>query len=158
MPETKSKFLSKLIEDKETAPSFTSERQPTAQALVLHVDYRDGLSSEGATWSHLVRYKWRDMGDHERLRIIFGPMCIMEILGHNLVPLIAKLREGQLNGIFEALTSQTALVVAEGGADTIISSVTAYPDFDTLFEEIREEAKEDEKNAAKGGFIRRLER
>jgi hypothetical protein len=53
-----------------------------------------------------------------------------------------------LNGIKETLSGQSALAIHEGSKEPIITTVTAYPDFDTLFEEIKEEAKGEEKGAA----------
>ena len=157
MPEARSKFVERILDTKpEDGKAFTSERQLTAQALALHVDYRDGLSSEGAAWSHLGRYKWRDNGNHETLRIILGPMCAMEIVGHNLKILVGEIREGQLNGIKEMLSGQSALAVHDGSKDPVINSVTAYPDFDQLFEEIKEEAKGESKHEAR--HARRFER
>jgi hypothetical protein len=147
MAETKSKFLRDLIdkgnESVEAAKSFTSERQQTAQALALHVDYRDGRSNEGVGWSHFGRYQWRDLGNHESLRIIFGPMCAMEITGHNLGALVREIRDGQLNGIKEMVTGQAKLAVHEGHEEPVISGVTAYPDFDAVFESIKEEANQE---------------
>jgi hypothetical protein len=161
MPETKSRFLNKILESQSPEPDdkgYTSERQHTAQSLTLHVDYRDGLSGEGTAWSHLGRYKWRDQGSHESLRIIFGPMCAMEIIGHNLGVLVGEIREGQLNGIKEMISGQSALAIHEGSKEPVITGVSAYPDFDTLFEEIKEEAKGDSKDAAKTRFTERFER
>lgn len=157
MPEARSKFLQDLIDDKDTdKKSYTEERQLTAQSLVLHVDYRDGLSSEGTAWSHLARYKWQDHGSHESLRIVFGPACAMEIIGHNLGVLTAKMREGQLNGVMETLTGQAKLALHDGAKEPIITNVTAYPDFDQLFEAMKEEAKGEEQGENR--HTRRLER
>jgi len=159
MPESKPEFARRLMEDRsDPAKSYADERQLTAQSLAFHVDYRGGRGSEGVTWSHLGRYQWKDLGNQEQLRIVFGPMCGMEIVGHNLEVVVGKLREGQLKGVMESITSEATLAVHEGSKEPIILSVTAYPDFDTLFEEIKEEAKGDDKNAAKGGFTKRFTR
>lgn len=142
MPEPKSKFVERVFESKsaDELKSYTGERQPSAQSLALHIDYRDGLSSEGTAWSHFGRYKWRDNGDHETLRIVFGPLCAMEVVGHNLGALIREIREGRLNGIKEMITGQARLALNEGIETPVIASVKAYPDFDALFESIKEEA------------------
>ena len=58
MPETKNKsfaeeFLKNTVRgDADSERSFTAERQLTAQAFNLHVEYRDGRRSEGFAWSH----------------------------------------------------------------------------------------------------------
>jgi hypothetical protein len=158
MPETKSKFLGKILDDKgtgaEESASFTKERQHTAQALVLHVDFRDGLSNEGAGWSHLYRYKWKDHGEHETLRIIFGDMCAMEIVGHNLGILTMEMRQGQLNGVREMLSGETQLAIHAGTDKPVITSVTAYPDFDNLFDAIK--VKQIEEDDDKHQHVRRV--
>lgn len=157
MPETKSRFLERILEPTgEEGKAFTSERQHSAQAFALHVDYRNGLSSEGTAWSHFGRYKWQDHGDHESLRIVFGPMCAIEVQGHNLGILVGEIREGQLNGIKEMVTSQAQLAVHEDPEALVISSVTAYPDFDKFFEAIKEEAKGEDGHENR--HARRIER
>jgi hypothetical protein len=158
MGETKSKFLQDLIDKKGPGAgepkSFSSERQHTAQSFAMHVDYRDGRCGEGVGWSHFGRYKWVDRGDHESLRILFGPLCGIEILGQNLSVLMAEIREGQLNGIREMTSGQATLAVRDGSGDPVITSVTAYPDFDTLFESLKKE--EEDKHETR--FTRRVER
>ncbi len=158
MHEQRSKTLEKIFAEKgpaaETEKSFTSERQPSAQSFSLHLDFRDGRASEGVAWSQFGRYRWADLGEHERLRIVFGPMCAIEILGHNLGALVAEIREGQLNGIREMVTGQMRLALSEGDSTPIILSVKAYPDFDQLFEAIQEEGKE----AHETRHARRIER
>ncbi len=158
MPEQRSKFIDKIFEEKgaerEAERSYSRERQHGAQALSLHVDFRDGRASEGVAWSQFGRYRWADLGEHERLRIVFGPMCAMEVLGHNLGALVREIRDGQLNGIKEMITGQTRLALHEGDETPIILSVRAYPDFDELFEAIKEEGKEEHETR----HTRRLER
>jgi hypothetical protein len=159
MPENKSQFLAKIITGKEAerdeqVSGFTKERQHTAQAFVLHVDYRDGLSGEGVAWSHFGRYHWRDLGTHERLRIIFGGMCGMEIEGHNLQSLVTEVRSGQLNGIREMLSGQVMLGKQESASEAIINSVRAYPNFDALFEELKKEGQEEEHESGHAGRVR----
>jgi hypothetical protein len=120
--------------------------------LSLHVDFRDGLASEGSAWSHFARYRWRDTGEHECLRIIFGPTCAMEILGHNLGKLVDLVRDGKLNGLREMTSAEARLAVHQGSADPVILGVTTYPDFDKFFEAIIKEAEE-EKNDHDAGFV-----
>jgi len=159
MPETKSRFLSNIIEGKgpdseDQTSAYTKERQQTAQAFALHVDYRDGLSSEGVAWSHFGRYQWRDFGTHESLRIIFGGMCGLEITGHNLQALVTDVRSGQLNGIKEMLSGQVALGKTESVEEAIITSINAYPNFDVLFEELKKEGQEEQHEAGHAGRVR----
>jgi hypothetical protein len=159
MPETQTHFLKKVLKEKGTEPnentsSYTKERQHAAQAFALHVDYRDGLSSEGVAWSHFGRYHWRDFGSHERLRIIFGGMCGLEITGHNLQSLLTDVRSGQLNGIKEMLSGQVMLGKPENVNDPLITSVNAYPNFDVLFEELKKEGQEEEREAGHAGRVR----
>ncbi len=137
----------------EVAKSFTEERQPTAQAHNLHVDFRDGLSSEGVAWSHYARYRWRDEGEHESLRIIFGGAGALEVTGFNLKVLVDKMRQGRLSSIRELVTGQAKLAVA-GGSEPVVMGVKTYPDFDTLFEAIKQEGKEEERDTGFAGKVR----
>src|SRR5476649_2405345 len=127
MPEPKSRFLKDLIDkkspDTDAEPSFTRERQHTAQAFNLHVERRDGRRSEGFAWSHYTGYEWTDDGSHERLVVVFG-MRAVEIEGHNLGVLIAEIREGQLNSIRE-LASGRAMLLEQTNPDNepVIKSV-----------------------------------
>src|ERR1035438_621199 len=84
MPETKSRFLNRIIDEKgaDEATPFTKERQHTAQAFNLHVERKDGRRTEGFAWSHYAGYQWTDDGHHERLVVIFGARAV-EIEGHN---------------------------------------------------------------------------
>src|ERR1035441_9279955 len=141
MPETKSRFLNRIIDEKgadEAAP-FTKERQHTAQAFNLHVERKDGRRSEGFAWSHYQGYQWTDEGEKERLVVIFG-MRAIEIEGHNLGVLVAEIREGQLNSIRE-LASGQAQLLEQGNPDNqpIITSVKSYPDFEEVLKGIKGE-------------------
>ncbi len=147
------RILKKRDED-EPEKSFTKERQHTAQAFSLHLDYRNGLSKEGVAWSHFGRYQWRNHGSHESLKIIFGGLCGVEITGHNFEPLLTDIRNGQLNGIKEMLSGQAKLGQAEGVDDPIITGIKAYPDFDALFEALKEEGTEQDHDATHAGRVR----
>jgi hypothetical protein len=142
MPEAKSQFLRKLLNDKgdlpEDNPPFTAERQLTAQSFNLHVERRDGKQSEGFAWSHYAGYSWSDGGGHETLVVLFGPRAV-EIEGHNLKPLVDQIREGQLNGIREMVTAQAELKTANADTDPIIRAIRTYPDFEELLKEIKGE-------------------
>src|SRR5277367_5300925 len=141
MPETKSRFLNKILESKDAeadaARSYTSERQHTAQAFNLHVERRDGRRSEGFAWSHYAGYQWTDEGEHERLIVVFG-MRAVEIEGNNLGVLVTEIREGQLNSIRELASGQVQLL-EQGNPDNqpIITAVKSYPDFEEILKEIK---------------------
>ena len=141
MPETKSRFLNRIIDEKganEAAP-FTKERQHTAQAFNLHVERKDGRKSEGFAWSHYAGYQWTADGHHERLFVIFGARAV-EIEGHNLGVLVTEIREGQLNSIRELASRQATLVEHEKpDSGPIISSIRSYPDFEQILKEIKGE-------------------
>ena len=147
MPDTKSKFLNRIIDEKSTGnegAAFTKERQHTAQAFNLHVERKDGRRTEGFAWSHYTGYQWTDDGHHERLVVIFGSRAV-EIEGHNLGVLVTEIREGQLNSIRELASRQATLLEHEkpdGGP--IISSVKSYPDFEQILKDIKGE--EDDKS------------
>jgi hypothetical protein len=153
MPEVKSRFLDKILDNKGAAPdetkSFTSERQHTAQAFNLHVERRDGRQTEGFAWSHYVGYKWTDVGEHERLVVVFGLRAV-EIEGINLGVLVAEIRDGQLNSIRELASGQVQLL-QQGNPDNqpIISSVKSYPDFEEILKSIKGEDEHDTSHAGK---------
>jgi len=152
-----SNFVKKLMRDNDLEPeqkSFSKERQHASQAFTLNIDYRDNLSSEGVTWSHFGRYQWKDLGSHERLRLMFGPMCGLEITGHNLQQLIADIRQGQLNGLKELVSGKITLAKSEGTTEPLIIAVNAFPDFDTQFESLKEEGKEEEHETGHAGRVR----
>lgn len=154
MPDVKSRFLDKILDNKNPDPekSFSAERQHTAQAFNLHIERRDGRRSEGFAWSHYVGYQWTDEGDHERLIVVFGARAV-EIEGRNLGVLVAEIREGQLNGIRELATGQNRLLEQTNpDNEPIISSVKTYPDFEDILKEIKGE--EDEHEAGHAGRIR----
>jgi len=155
MPEPQSQFLKKIrpaVGFGEEPKSFTSERQHTAQAFTLHVEWKDGRHTEGFAWAHYSGYRWLDIGDHEKLLLIFGPRAL-EIEGHNLGVLVTEIREGQLNSIREMSTAQQKLLGQSSDENQpIISTVKAYPDIDEILKQIR--GDDDDQT----GFARRLER
>jgi hypothetical protein len=143
MPETKSKFLGRILDTNNAGQgdglSFTKERQHTAQAFNLHVERRDGRRAEGFAWSHYVGYQWTDEGNRERLIVIFGARAI-EIEGHRLGILTNQIREGQLNGIRELVSRQATLLEHDNPDDhPVIISVKSYPDFEEILKEIKGE-------------------
>jgi hypothetical protein len=132
--------------------SFTSERQHTAQAFNLHVERRDGRRSEGFAWSHYAGYEWTDLGDRERLVVVFG-MRAIEIEGHNLGALIEQIREGKLNSVRELASARAALLEqANPDNQPVILSVKSYPDFDDILKAIK---GEEEHETGHAGRVRR---
>lgn len=153
MPETKSKFLHKLLETPgQEGKSYSKERQLSAQSFSLHVEYRDGRRAEGFAWSHYVGHHWTDDGERERLVVIFGERAV-EIEGHNLGVLVAEIRDGQLNAVRELAGAQNALLrQSNPDNEPIISSVKSYPEFGEILKEIKGE------NDDKARHARRFER
>ncbi len=143
MHDQRSRIVREILdkaEPGEEAPSFTSERQHTAQAGNLHVEWKDGRQTEGFAWSHYVRSRWTDEGDKERLVVLFGEAGAVEIEGRNLGALVGKIRDGQLNGIRELASRQLTLLENQNpDSGPMISSIRSYPDFDEIFREIKGE-------------------
>jgi hypothetical protein len=148
MPDTKSRFLNRIIEEKgaDDTTAFTKERQHSAQAFNLHVERKDGRRTEGFAWSHYMGYQWTDDGHHERLVVIFGSRAV-EIEGHNLGVLVTEIREGQLNSIRELASRQATLLEHEKPDGPIISSVKSYPDFEQILKEIKGEEDDNQQHA-----------
>lgn len=152
MPEAKSRFLNKILDNSEpdTQPNFTKERQHTAQAFNLHVERRDGRHSEGFAWSHYSGYQWTDESSHERLVVMFGDRAV-EIEGHNLGVLVGEIREGQLNSIRELSAAQNTLLAnSNPDNEPVISSVKCYPDFEEMLRELKGDEGHDT------GFARKM--
>jgi len=142
MSDRESHFLQRLLDYKggelpEDRQSFTSERQQTAQAFTLHVEWRDGRRAEGFAWLHYSAYRWTEEGEQEKLVLMFGARGI-EILGLNLRVLLAHIREGQLNSIRELPTSvREQLKQANPDNLPIIAGIRTFPDFDEILKQIK---------------------
>ena len=68
MPEApKSRTLDRILDRGDEEKSFTKERQHTAQAFTLHVEWKDGRRTEGFAWAHYLGYRWADEGETEKL-------------------------------------------------------------------------------------------
>jgi hypothetical protein len=152
MHDEKSRFLQKLLNEKgdlpeDNVPSYSSERQQTAQAFNLHVEKRDGMHAEGFSWGQYVGYYWTDEGSHERLLMVFGPRAL-EILGQYLRALVEEIRQGQLNLVRELTTAQrTQLEQSNPDHQPIIASVKSYPDLEEMLKEIKGENRREARNA-----------
>jgi|SRR5579872_2802235 len=138
-------FARKYLQDHEGQDfprSSTSERQLTAQALTLHVEFIDGRRAEGFAWPHYIGYEWEDEATEERLTILFGPRAV-EILGKNLTALIDDIREGRLNRLRE-LPGARRKQLEESNLENepIVKTINVYPRFRALLEEIKGEYDE----------------
>ena len=137
MPEpVRSKILNDILEPRDEEKAFAKERQHTAQAFTLHVEWKDGRRTEGFAWAHYSGYRWADDGDKERLILIFGPRAL-EIEGLNLGPLIEQIREGKLNLVREMSSSKQTLVGHESADEPIIGTIRSYPDVEQILREIK---------------------
>lgn len=143
-----SKFLRRILEqegdhpeDHEPMPS-SAERQLTAQALNLLVEWLDGRRSELFPWTQYGGCRWTDDSDHETLVVLFGIRAV-EIIGLNLKVLLPHIREGQLNGIRELASGQRRQLEQMNPENLpIIASIRVYPDFAEVLNEIKGESDE----------------
>jgi hypothetical protein len=160
MPEAQSKFLREIIKKGQPGetPDKSGRRRYTTsgageQAFLLRGDYKDGRKKRGTAWSHFSDYEWEDLGDRERLIIVFGTR-IVTIEGQKLGALYMAIDQGKLE-TFEELTSpEVQALLNDPDGDVVVMSLDIYPAFSDLVQEI----KGDEKDAAKGGFAKRFER
>lgn len=142
----RSKMLNKILVPQEEEAAFAKERQHTAQAFTLHVEWKDGRQTEGFAWAYYSGYRWADDGGKERLILIFGPRAL-EIEGRNLGPLITEIREGKLNLIREMSSSKQALLRAENPDEPVIVAIHSYPDVEKILNEIKGEEDDQGRHA-----------
>jgi hypothetical protein len=129
-------------EGEEWPRSRTRERQITAQALNLRVDWIDGRRSEGFSWQRYAGFEWEDFGDEERLTIHFDPRFV-EICGKNLSVLIEDIAEGRLSKVRELPGAQRKQFEQLNPDDEpIIRAINVFPKFSALLEEIKGEHDE----------------
>jgi hypothetical protein len=139
MPEAvKRKALERILDRGEDVKTHTSERQHAAEAFVLHLEYKDGRSSENIPWMRFVRANLTDHSSHERLTVLFDN-CVVEIDGHNLKPIEDALRENKLKGISEMLSQQVTLKRSEGIMEPLVSSIRCYPEIDVAISQMKGE-------------------
>jgi hypothetical protein len=139
-------FARKFMQDHEgmDVPQrvWTRERQLTAEALNLRVDWIDGRRSEGFCWRHYAGFEWVDLSDEERLVIHFDPRFV-EILGKNLSCLLDEIAEGRLNRIRELSGAQRKQLEQHNPEnEPVIRAINVYPRFQALLEEIKGEENE----------------
>ena len=151
---TRSKVLDDILQPRQDEKTpFGKERQHTAQAFTLHVEWKDGRHTEGFAWAHYTGYQWLDDSASEKLVLIFGPRAL-EIEGHNLGVLVEEIREGKLNRVRETSSSKSILLKHSGEPDEpIISAIHSYPKIEEILKEIKGEDDDD-----KGRHARRLQR
>lgn len=152
MPEAQSKYLKEILGESDGQKAFTSERQHTAQAFTLHVEWKDGRKTEGFAWAHYLGYRWTDNGETEKLVLVFGERAI-EIEGHNLGLLVDDIREGKLNSIKELSSSKQMLLKANPTGEPVISAIRSFPDLDEILMDIK-----GEKHGNKAGHAGKLQR
>jgi hypothetical protein len=138
----KPRALERILGRDEDTKSYASERQLTAQAFALHVDFKDGRESENVSWSHFRRARWKDDGEIERLLVLFTE-DILVIEGFNLKLLEDEMRECKLNRISEMSWQEAALKKASGTTEPIISAISLYPDLEEILMEIKGESSHD---------------
>ncbi len=141
---TSSKFLRRILEEEgdhpedRSAPPSTAERQLSAQASTLLVEWLDGRRVEGFPWSYYGGCRWTDDDDHETLVILFGQRGALEITGLNLRVLLPHIRELQLTGVRELPSSQRKQLEQMNPDNlAIIARIRAYPDFEEVLKEIK---------------------
>src|SRR5580658_2698140 len=116
MSEPRSRFVDKILEGKGDEADRSGRRRYTVsgvgkQAFVLRGDYKDGRKKRGTGWSHFSDYEWEDLGDRERLTILFGSR-IVTVEGHKLDVLYTAIDQGRLE-TFEELTSPEAQLLLQ---------------------------------------------
>ena len=150
----KSKTLERILDRSgDDKASFTKERQHTAQAFTLHVEWKDGRRTEGFAWAHYTGYFGQDDGHKENLVLIFGPRAV-EIEGHNLGRLVEEIREGKLNLVREMNSSRQSLLGnSNPSGEPIIGTIRSYPDVDEILKDIK-----GEDSHGKGGHAGRIQR
>lgn len=153
MPERR-EYLRDILGDPDKR---TGKRYTTAgaggQSFCLRADAKDGRKKRATAWSFFSDYEWEDIGDRERLTVIFGTR-IVTIEGHKLEILYREIDEGKLK-TFEELTSrEVQRLLADPDGDVVVTSVDIYPKFNDLIREIKGE----ERDAPETGFAKRLGR
>ena len=139
-------FTKRVFKDAVEPKVFTKERQQTAQSFNFQVERCDGRRSEGFAWSHYSGCLWSDEGSHERLVVLFGPRAV-EIEGHHLQALLQSIRECQLSGIRETISSQRTLLEHDNPEnEPVISSVKMYPDFEEVLKELKGEEERENRH------------
>jgi len=122
------------------------------QAFLLRADFKDGRRKRGVGWSHFSDYEWEDLGEHEKLTVLFGDR-IVTIIGHNLEVLCRLIDKGKLEAFEERITAElTQLRNNPPRDEALVKSVEIYPEFGQLIAAIKGEDDD------KGRHARRVQR
>jgi len=143
--------LSTILGDQKGGKGHSSVG-PGEQAFSLRADFRGGRRKRGTAMSHYSDYQWDDLGDRERLEIIFGER-IITIEGHNLQVLSRLIDKGKLESFEEELTARIVQLRSNPpDNEALVTSIEIYPDFEELKRQIKGEEN------VQTRFTRRLER
>jgi len=139
MPEARSKFLEKIIPEASKAGRrrYTT-CGPGEQAFSLRTDYKTGRKKRSIAWSHFSDYEWEDLGDRERLTVIFGDR-ILTIEGYKLDVLIREIDAGKLKTFEELTTPEVQTLLNDPDEDAVVTSVDIYPSVAEIVREIKGE-------------------
>jgi hypothetical protein len=150
-PEKKASFAESLLK-KGTEPEtgtedpkeVTKEWQPTAQAFILRLWYKDGHHCESLPWTLFSGDAWRGGDDDkpESLKLIFGTR-VVTIHGYNLKRLVEKIDDGRLKSIPEHDSREVALIRSQRPGDPAeirpaIVRIEVDPPFEEFARAIRE--------------------
>lgn len=160
MPEEKSRFLKDIMDkaspkgevDKSGRRRYTTTGSGE-QAFLLRGDYKDGRKKRGTAWSRFSDYEWEDLGDRERLTILFGDR-VVTVEGYKLNLLCTAIDKGKLESFEELMSPEIQTLLQDPDSDVIVTSLDIHPTFADLVKEIKGE----DKDAAKGGFAQRFGR
>lgn len=145
-------FAEKLLERGVSAlgPSDDEARTKARQlnAFGLGIRFKDGRSGEGFSWADYRGYRWEDLGENERVIVIFGARVLI-VLGYNLDVLVRDIEHGQLAAIREHSSRQVTQLRNENpNNEPIIVSIETAPRFEEIVREIQGE-NDDKHNHAR---------
>jgi hypothetical protein len=107
------------------------------QAFSLRADYKDGRRKRGIAWSRYSDYEWEDLGDHERLVVIFEDR-ILTLEGHNLDLLARQIDEGKLKTFEEEITARVVQARNDPShIEPVVISVDFYPKIADIVTQIK---------------------
>lgn len=139
--ESKRSFAESLLRGDSVAASgsearkgYSTQWQPTAQALYLRVWFKDGRRAEGLPWAFYSGDGWNagTSGKPECLVLIFGER-VVTIEGYHLRRLIEQIDEGRLKSIREQDSQEIALMRSESGDGiALITRVDVQPELEEI--------------------------
>ena len=134
-------FAEKLLE-RGASVQGTAEDEARAKARQLNafglsIRFKDGRSGEGFSWADYRGYRWEDLGENERVTVIFGARVLI-VLGYNLEVLVRDIEHGQLAAIREQTSRQVTQLCNENpDNEPIIVSIETAPRFEEIVREIQ---------------------